>query len=119
MEVSLPEKRYQLEQLRDVLSRLISIVNKDSNCKWRQVFESALQECEQLLTHGFTQDDLTNLSISITHIYGGSGSFSDYSPSIYDKANGRYTPIVGTENFNQISNSVAEAAQTLRVVGSY
>ena len=111
------DRRAQLKALAEQLSRLVELLRLDPNCQWRGHFEQCLQTALALLESTFTQDDLTNLSSSVTHVYGGMGSFSDYAPASYHAQSGRCAAIPGTETFEEISGGVYDGALSLRVVG--
>lgn len=111
------DRHAQLKTLAEQLSRLVEVLRLDPDCQWRGHFEQCLQTVRDLLESSFTQDDLSNLSSSVMHVYGGMGSFSDYAPTSYDAQSGRCTAIPGTEAFDEIAGLVYDGALSLRVVG--
>jgi hypothetical protein len=111
-------RQKQLTRLTESLRRLVYILRLDNSCQWRKHFETQLAIAEQLLAEGFTQDQLAELSSSICFVFSGMGSFNDYFPGRYDAATGRYTPLPGSEDFEAVSQAVAEQAFELRVIGS-
>jgi hypothetical protein len=110
-------RRAQLRELTESLSRLVEILRLDKACHWRTHFEMSLSHAQSLLAREFEQSDLNALASSIMQVYGGMGSFNDYAPSIYDAHARRYRPIPGADDFEDVSGRVYEAALALRVVG--
>ena len=111
------DRHAQLKTLAEQLSQLVEVLCLDPDCQWRGHFERCLQTARGLLESSFTQDDLSSLSSSVMHVYGGMGSFNDYAPTCYDAQTGRYTAIPGTEAFDEIAGRVYDGALSLRVVG--
>ena len=103
-----------LKDLIDSLSKLVGILEMDPGCQWIEAFRNSLNQTRSLVGSNYGKEELVNLSSSITHVYGGMGSFNDYWPGIYDPNTGRYTQIPGTEDFEKISNEVYEIAIKLR-----
>ena len=99
------------------LEQRVCILRLDPSCQWRTHFESCLKEGRELLEAGFSQDDLNSFSNSVTHVYGGAGSFDDYAPGIYEQKIGRITIIPGMEAFDEAFDKAYEAAVALRVIG--
>ena len=110
-------RHQQLASLIESLHRLVSILRLDASCQWRGHFESQLARAKRLFADGSEQEHLSELSSSICFVYGGMGSFNDYSPGFYDPTTKRYAPIPGTEDFSAASESVYERALELRVTG--
>ena len=115
--VTIDERRRQLASLVESLRSLVSILRADDSCQWRNHFETQLSNAEHLLTSGFTQEQLAELSSSICFVFGGMGSFGDYSPDRYDATTGRCSPLPGTQDFENVSGAVQERASELRIVG--
>jgi hypothetical protein len=111
------DRHAELKTLAEQLSRLVEVLRLDPDCQWRGHFEQCLQTAKGFLESSFTPDDLSNLSSSVMHVYGGMGSFSDYAPTSYDAQTGRRTPIPGTATFDEIAGRVYDGALSLRVVG--
>jgi hypothetical protein len=107
----------QLSHLADALRDLVGTLAQDHSCQWTTHFRRCLAHAEELLSTGFTQEQLAELSASVTHCYGGMGSFSDYAPTRYDSSTGRYTGIPGTETFETFAGATYERALALRVTG--
>ena len=78
-----------------------------------------LNDVNALRESGFEQPDLNALSSSVMSVFGGMGSFNDYSPSIYNPDTGRYVAIPGTDDFQNVTSRVFDLALSLRVVGEY
>ena len=113
--VSTEIRRTQLSHLVDTLHDLVGTLALDDSCQWTAHFRRCLVYAEELLDTGFTQEQLAELSASVTHCYGGSGSFSDYFPGRYDRSTGRYVGIPGTESFETFAGATYERAGELRV----
>jgi hypothetical protein len=111
-------RQQQLRDLEASLSRLIGILQLDTNCRWTRHFESCLEEVKHLVAGKFSQDDLSTLSASIMRVYGGMGSFSDYVPGVYDPVSRKFVSLRGTEQLGDVSTRVYRAAQALRIVGN-
>jgi len=105
-----------LPLLMDALSALVAILEKDKACQWTAHFRSALARARELQNSKVTPGDLNELSSSITYVYGGAGSFGDYSPGTYDPGTGRMAVIPGTGTFSKASERVFEVATDLRSV---
>jgi hypothetical protein len=95
------------------LTKLVDLMRLDPNCQWLPKFESDLAVCSRLKDRGYTPDDLYALSNSVTYVFQGMGSFNDYEPGIYNKSTGRFEPIDGTEEFEQIKTKVYDLARRL------
>jgi hypothetical protein len=108
-----------LKDLIDSLSKLVGILEMDPGCQWIEAFRNSLNQAQSLVGRNYGKEELRNLSTSITHVYGGMGSFNDYWPGIYDPNTGRYTQIPGTEDFKNVSGEVYNLALELRVIGRY
>jgi hypothetical protein len=117
--ISIEIRRIQLSRLVDVLRDLTVTLSLDTSCQWTPHFRRCLAHAEELLVSGFTQEQLAALSTSITHCFGGAGSFSDYAPGSYDRSTGRYLALSGAENFEIYAHAVCEQATELRVIGRY
>jgi hypothetical protein len=70
-----------------------------------------------LLSLGFTQSELNELSGSVNHVYGGAGSFGDYAPA-RAKTDGTFGTIPGMDRFSEVSGNVYTSALALRIVGN-
>jgi hypothetical protein len=103
-----------LQELRDALERLVTVLRLDPTCQWLRAFEENLECARQLLVKGFNDSDATRLSNSIRYVFQGSGSFTDYAPGKYNPATGRYSPIPGAEEFESIAEKVFNLANQLR-----
>jgi len=103
-----------LQMLFKSLRRLVEILQLDPKCQWTAKFRADLDLCLSLITNGFSRSDLAELSSSITYVFQGMGSFNDYSPSVYDPASGRYSPITGSEDFESVTKEVFDLATSLR-----
>lgn len=110
-------RREQLETLHAHLSELVAVLAQDPLCQWRKHFVACQQRAASLLSLGFTQSELNELSGSVNHVYGGSGSFNDYAP-VQAKADGTFGVITGMEGFSEQSGNVYASALALRVVGN-
>lgn len=117
--VSVDIRRAQLSRLAEALRDLVGVLTLDPSCSWTSHFQHCLALSETLLNDGFTQEQLADLSVSITRCYGGSGSFSDYTPGDYDTSTARYSEIPGTEIFETFAKLTYERAIALRVVDQY
>ncbi|MDO1530503.1 hypothetical protein QMK61_16825 [Fulvimonas sp. R45] len=109
-------RREQLETLHAHLGELIAVLAQDPACQWRAHFAACQQRAASLLNLGFTQSELNELSGSVNHVYGGSGSFNDYAP-VRAKADGTFSVITGMDGFSKLSSNVYASALALRVVG--
>ena len=107
-----------LDDLELSLTRLVELLRLDPTPMWQRHFEASLEKLRALRHAGYAQSDLNNLSVFIMHVYGGTGSFNDYSPGCYDEKSGRYTPIPGTGDFQSLSSQVYGLALALRVIGN-
>ena len=107
----------QLQMLAASLAGLVEVLRLDDSCQWLNHFESNLHSTNKLIEVGFTADQLSDLSASIMHVYGGMCSFNDYGPFTYDASSGRYVPIPGTADFERLSQEVYDRALSLRVIG--
>ena len=114
--VSTEIRHTQLSRLVDALRDLVGTLEQDDSCQWTPHFRRCLAHAEELLSTGFTQEQLAELSTSVTHCYGGMGSFSDYAPGRFEPSTGRYAGIPGTENFDTFAGATYERAVDLRVV---
>jgi len=110
-------RREQLETLHAHLGELVVVLAQDPLCQWRKHFMACQQRAASLLSIGFTQGELNELSGSINHVYGGAGSFSDYAPA-RAKADGTFGAIAGMDRFSELSGNVYTSALALRVVGN-
>jgi len=110
------DRSRHLRDLEVSLARLVVIVGHDPTCEWRPHFERCLADTRELIASGFSQEQLNALSSSLTHVYGGQGSFNDYGPYIYDSSSGTFRAISGTEDFPEVATHVHDAALALRVV---
>ena len=109
--------REQLENLHAHLGELAAVLAQDPLCQWRKHFVACQQRAASLLSHGFTQSELNELSGSVSHVYGGAGSFNDYAP-VRAKADGTFGLIAGMDSFDKLSGNVYKSALVLRVVGN-
>jgi hypothetical protein len=110
------KRHAQLNTLHSHLGELAAVLAHDPPCQWRKHFVVCQEWAASLLSHGFTQGDLNELSGSVKSVYGGAGSFTDYAP-VRIKADGTFSLIAGMENFSELSGAVYESALELRVVG--
>ena len=102
------ERAAQLDRLISALEGLVEILEQDPSCRWTRHFQSSLQAARDFKRSGFGQSQLNELSGSIRHVFGGSGSFSDY-----------YAPKPQLrEEFSAVAGEVFESAFSLAVVGS-
>ena len=111
------ERHQQLETLAAHLDQLVAVLALDPMCDWRRHFEGGLSASRALLTQGFTQQQLNELSGSIMSVYGGAGSFSDYAPVTQAHPGGPFALIPGMESVDTLSGRVYQSALALRVVG--
>ena len=100
--------------LLDALERLVAILRLDPKCQWTAKFSSDIDLCLTLIREGYSKSDLAKLSSSITYVFQGMGSFSDYFPSSYDPISRRYAPIAGSEDFESLRKEVFDLAISLR-----
>ena len=110
-------RREQLEILHAHLGELVVVLAQDPLCQWRNHFVASQQRAASLLSHGFTQSELNELSGSVNHVFGGAGSFNDYAP-VRAEADGTFGPIAGMDGFDELSGNVYDSALALRVVGN-
>ena len=106
------DRQSQLEMLLIHLRELVAVLGRDEHCDWTRHFEHSLAWAEHLEANGFTQDELNELSSSITRVYGGSGSFNDYP------GNPATTGMFGRD-LSMLCHAVYDDAQELRVTGRY
>ncbi len=71
----------------------------------------------RLLSQGFTQNDLNELSSSVNHVFGGAGSLNDYAP-VVQRLDGTFNIIAGMDSFDELASRVYDSALTLRVTGN-
>jgi hypothetical protein len=109
-------RREELEALNAHLGELVLMLTRDSLCKWRAHFATCQQRASSLLSHGFTQGDLNELSGSVKHVYGGAGSFNDYAP-VRANADGTFGIIAGMDHLSELSSKVYDSALAIRVIG--
>jgi hypothetical protein len=107
-------KKENLQNLCEALDRLVTTLRLDLNCQWTPAFETNLVLCRTMLDEGFVDSDLGKLSSSVRNVFQGSGSFNDYAPGKYHPETGRYSPIPGTEDFEEIKEEVYKLANKLR-----
>jgi len=93
------------------------MLRMDGGYRWIAKFESDLRMCSSLIADGFSNEDLAELSNSITYVFQGTGSFNDYAPSVYNEITGRYSAIPGTEEFEAVTSELFDLAVELRVSG--
>ncbi|WP_157480942.1 MULTISPECIES: hypothetical protein [unclassified Lysobacter] len=110
------ERHLQLETLEAHLDQLVAVLSRDPVCAWRRHFESCLSIANHLLSHGFTQQQLNELSGSTMSVYGGMGSFNDYAP-VTQRSDGTYGLLPGMELIDTLSGKVYQSALALRVSG--
>ncbi|NIK40541.1 hypothetical protein FHY12_002866 [Xanthomonas arboricola] len=110
-------RQRQLEDLHAHLGELIAVLTQDQACQWQSHFASCQQRAAGLLSQGFTQNDLNELSGSVNHVFGGSGSFNDYAP-VVPQLDGTFNVIAGMERFDELSIKVYHSALALRVTGN-
>jgi hypothetical protein len=105
----------QLVVLNARLGELVSILALDPPCQWHKHFIACQQETSTLLRDGFTQDALNQLSGSVMHVFGGSGSFNDYAP-VTTYQDGTFQVVAGMEGVGELAGNVYDAALALRVI---
>ena len=105
------DRKPQLERLVPHLRQLVAVLQQDELCDWTKHFENCLAVADHLLTNGFTQDELNNLSSRVMGVYGGSGSFNDYP--------GNPTTGMSGRDLSALCDAVYHDAQELRVIGRY
>ena len=110
-------RQKQLEDLHAYLGELVVVLAQDQACQWRGHFASCQQRAARFLSHGFTQNELNELSGSVNHVFGGSGSFSDYAP-VMQKPDGTFSIVAGMESFDELAAKVYDSALALRVIGN-
>ncbi|MBB4133440.1 hypothetical protein [Xanthomonas sp. 3075] len=110
-------RREQLEILHAHLGELVVALAQDPLCQWRSHFVASQQRAALLLSHGFTQSELNELSGSVNHVFGGAGSFNDYAP-VRAKADGTFGTVAGMDGFDELSGNVYDSALALRAVGN-
>ena len=110
-------RQKQLEDLHAHLGELIVVLEQDHACQWRGHFVSCQQRAAWLLSHGFSQNDLNELYGSVSHVFGGSGSFNDYAP-VMQKPDGTFSIVAGMESFDELASKVYDSATALRVTGN-
>jgi len=110
-----------LRKLIESLEKLIKMMELDPKSRLIDVFRDNLDKAKSILSEQpVKKDDLVDLSHSITSIYqGGMGSFNDYAPGKYNPSTCRWTPIPGTEDFENVRSEVYNFALELRVIGRY
>ncbi|MCW4455688.1 hypothetical protein OK348_12920 [Flavobacterium sp. MXW15] len=111
------ERHQQLGRLEKHLEQLIAMLSLDPLCNWGRHFESCLATTRELLAHGFTQQQLNELSGSTMCVYGGAGSFNDYAPVTRIGSGGALELISGMEDVDTLAGKVYQSALALRVVG--
>jgi hypothetical protein len=104
----------KLLRLKVALGEMVAMMRLDPKSQWTEKFASDLDICESLLHTKPAPEELVAISQSITEVYKGMGSFNDYEPAVFDPANGRYTPIPGTEGFSTLASEVFNIAVDLR-----
>ncbi len=102
--------------LHAALERLVELLKRDPGNRWSAKFENDLTASKALIDGTFSQDVATKLSQSIVSVFGGMGSFNDYSPSVYNAATGRYVAIPGCDDFGEVTTRVHDAAIGLRTL---
>ena len=110
-------RREQLEELHACLGELVLVLAQDPSCQWRKHFANCERDAASLLSGQFTQSELNQLSGSVTHVYGGAGSFTDYAP-IQVAGDGTFKVIAGMEQLTELSGKVHSSAFALRVIGN-
>jgi hypothetical protein len=113
------DREAQLIDFITALAKLISILQEDSACKWTNHFRKCLAESKRLTRYGFVQTDLNKLSNSVISVYGGTGSFSDYTPIIpSSKLNESHSwqPSASFKKLDQTASEVFEKALALREI---
>jgi hypothetical protein len=116
--IDIGEKRRLLESLHVNLERLIEMLNLEVDPKrqFGALFEPQLEQIKDLLRSGFEFQDLKELSYSLEGLLHR--NFMDYSPATFDTSTGRFSPIPGTEKYEEVLARVSALAFELRVVGS-
>ncbi|RUL62029.1 hypothetical protein EKH79_14030 [Dyella dinghuensis] len=108
-------RREQLEELNVRLGELLLVLTQDPLCQWHKHFAKCQQRAAFLLSQGFTQSDLNELSGSVKHVYGGAGSFNDYAP-VRANADGSFGIIAGMDHLSELSSKVYDSALAIRVI---
>jgi hypothetical protein len=102
------DRTSQLRLLIGSLEVLVGLFERDPDSQWLPHFLRCLNEARELLTSGFTQNQLNVLSRSIRSVYGGMRSLHDY-----------YIPGHETlsSTIHDVSGQVWERAMDLIVTG--
>ena len=110
--VSTEMRRLQLSRLIDRLRDLVATLSLDDSCEWAPHFRQCVAEAERLSACGFTQEELTELSVAITQQSG----LLAYCPGRFERATGCYEGIPGTENFETFARATFECARDVRAI---
>ena len=105
----------QLANLVSHLGDLEVVLAFDPNCQWSNHFSRSLSTAKWLSSAGASQQQLNELSSSVTSVFGGMGSFNDYAP-VRPAGNGTYAVIPGMESLTEVSGRVYDSAVALRVI---
>ncbi len=108
-------RKTQLDQVIEVLEKLVSLLELDPACQWTSKFKLDLEHALQLMKTSFNQDDLAMLSSSIRSVYGGMGSFNDYMPGRYDRSTGKCVSFPWADEFDVLSGKLFDSAMALVV----
>jgi hypothetical protein len=117
--VDLLDKKSVLKELEHNLSLLIEMLRLETspNHQYAPFFEYYLEQARQLAEQEFTFEEVKELSISLEGLFNR--NFLDYSPAVFDPANGRFTPVKGTENYLEILSKVTRLTLEMRTLGVY
>ncbi len=110
------ERHQQLKRLEKHLEQLIAVLSLDHACNWKRHFETCLAATRAALSHGFTQQQLSQLSASVMQVFGGAGSFSDYAPVTKNGLGSGFELIPGMEDVDTLASKVYQSALAVRVV---
>jgi hypothetical protein len=115
--VNLSEKKELLQSLIENLERMIEMLQleTDPGKQFAPLFELPLGRARELFNNGFVFQDLKELSYSLEGLLHR--SFLDYSPATFDSSTGRFSPIKGAEDYEEVAARVSALAFELRVVG--
>jgi hypothetical protein len=106
-------RRKKEEILDDLISNLreiIEILEKDPIGQWTRGFKSFLETALELQSSGYPEQEIRDFCGGIRSIFGGAGSFNDYSPS---------PEIHGAKKFGSLSNRLYALADEIRTIGTY
>src|SRR5262245_49357059 len=76
------DRQRELKRLIECLQQLIPLLERELDCGWTNRFRVLLIDAQSLEDHSPSQQQLSDLSSTITGAFGGMGSFSDYIPHV-------------------------------------